>query len=78
MATSTAIADDRAGIYHFALYDELGRSLGVFTSHRRGWRIGDWLLARNGRRLQIVGVLPPRDDQQEELGVSEIWLVEPA
>jgi hypothetical protein len=65
-----------AGVYRFALEDEAGRSVGVFESHRRGWRIGDWLLTHDGRRLQIVGVMPALagDGQQ----VCEVWLVEPA
>ena len=64
-------------IHRFALEDEMGRSLGVFESRRRGWRIGDWLLTGEGRRLQIVGVLParPTDDLDD---ACEIWLVEPA
>jgi len=63
-------------IHRFALEDETGRSAGIFESRRRGWRIGDWLLTRDGRRLQIVGVMPVVDDERE--GVCEVWLVESA
>jgi hypothetical protein len=66
-----------AEIYRFALENETGRSAGVFESCRRGWRIGDWLLTREGRRLQIVGVLPV--GQRDDVGdACEVWLVEPA
>jgi hypothetical protein len=62
-------------VHRFALVDEFGRSVGIFTSHRLGWRIGDWVLMHDGRRLQIVGTLPAiyADDD-----VSEVWLVETA
>ena len=64
-------------VHRFALVDDSGQAIGVFESHRRGWRIGDWLLTREGRRLQIVGVLPveQRDDVDD---ACEVWLVEPA
>lgn len=65
-----------APIHRFALEDETGRSVGVFESHRRGWRIGDWLLTGDGRRLQIVGVMPALED--DAAAVCEVWLVEPA
>jgi hypothetical protein len=65
------------GIHRFALQDELGRMVGIFTSHRRGWRIGDWVLTGDGRRLQIVGVLPAVH-ADDDSGVSEVWLVESA
>ena len=64
-----------AGLHRFALEDELGRSVGIFSSYRLGWRIGDWVLMHDGRRLQIIGVLPA-DDAGE--GVTEVWLVESA
>ena len=70
---------DAAGpekIHCFALRDELGRPVGVFTSHRRDWRTGDWVLTGDGRRLRIVGVQAAPGD--EGGGVSEVWLVEPA
>ncbi len=76
--------DDLAAAHHvtsrrrphrFALRDELGRTVGIFGSHRLGWRIGDWVLMHDGRRLQIIGVLPA-DDAGEDEGVTEVWLVE--
>jgi hypothetical protein len=69
---------ERAGAHHrFALQDELGRPIGTFASFRRGWRVGDWVLTRDGRRLQIVGVLPATQSV-EDADVSEVWLVESA
>lgn len=65
------------GIHRFALQNELGRTIGIFASHRRGWRIGDWVLTEDGRRLQIVGVLPAIH-AGEDSDVSEVWLVEAA
>lgn len=65
------------GVHRFALQDEFGRTIGTFASHRRGWRVGDWVLTRDGRRLQIVGVLPATH-AGAEAGVSEVWLVESA
>ena len=53
-----------------------GRSVGVFESHRRGWRIGDWLLTGDGRRLQIIEVMPVLEGGVDT--VCEVWLVEPA
>jgi hypothetical protein len=63
--------------YRFALEDEACRPIGVFESYRRGWRIGDWLITQEGRRLQIVGKLSPTP-QDEPADVCEIWLVERA
>jgi len=65
-----------AHVHRFALLDDGGRTIGTFESPR-GWRIGDWLLTHDGRRLQIVGVLPAglRDDVGD---ACELWLVEPA
>lgn len=68
---------ETAGAHRFALHDELGRPIGVFASFRRGWRVGDWVLTRDGRRFQIVGVLPAAQ-ATEDADVSEVWLVESA
>lgn len=73
-ASSRTTRDD--SVHRFALLDESGDAIGVFESYRRGWRIGDWLITREGRRLQIVGVLPALGDG--EGGVCEVWLVETA
>lgn len=62
-------------VYRFALEDDQCRRIGVFESHRRGWKIGDWLLTQEGRRLQIVGKLRPALPTED---VYEVWLVEPA
>jgi len=67
----------RNPVYRFALEDEACQRIGVFESHRRGWKIGDWLLTQEGRRLQIVGKLPPTPPG-EPAEVCEVWLVEPA
>lgn len=64
--------------YRFGLEDEASRWIGIFESYRRGWRIGDWLITREGRRLQIVGTLPPTRPEHADDEVCEIWLVEPA
>ena len=68
---------EEAGAHRFALQDELGRPIGTFASFRRGWRVGDWVLTRDGRRLQIVCVLPATESA-EDADVSEVWLVESA
>jgi len=73
--TSNAVSLE--GVHRFALQDELGRTIGLFSSHRRGWRIGDWVLTEDGRRLQIVGVMPAIH-AGEDSDVSEVWLVESA
>ena len=65
------------GVHRFALQDEVGRSVGIFTSHRLGWRIGDWVLMHDGRRLQIVGTLPAVYADEDD-DVAEVWLVESA
>ena len=77
IATTSPAPTTGGHVHRFALVDESGRTIGVFESHRRGWRIGDWLLTREGRRLQIVGVLPSelRDDVDD---ACEVWLVESA
>lgn len=77
IATTSPAPTTGGHVHRFALVDESGRPIGVFESHRRGWRIGDWLLTREGRRLQIVGVLPSelRDDVDD---ACEVWLVESA
>jgi len=69
---------EKAGAHHrFALHDELRRPIGTFASFRRGWRVGEWVLTRDGRRFQIFGVLPPTH-ALEDADVSEVWLVESA
>ena len=68
---------EEAGAHRFALQDELGRPIGTFASFRRGWRVGEWVLTRDGRRFQIFGVLPPTH-ALEDADVSEVWLVESA
>jgi hypothetical protein len=77
IATTPTSRTSDGRVHRFALVDESGRPIGVFESHRRGWRIGDWLLTRDGRRLQIIGVLPA--EQRDDVGdACEVWLVEPA
>ena len=75
MLSPSTTSPRAAGVHRFALRDELGRPVGIFTSHRLGWRIGDWVLMHDGRRFQIVGILPATYADES---VSEVWLVEPA
>ena len=70
----TRVHEPRAqdAIRRFGLEDTHGRSLGVFVTRCHGWRVGDWILGEDGRRLRIAVIVPAGD------GGHESWVVEPA